>query len=469
MLSISLVIQKILSFVYFSYLATRLGVEQTGLYFFALSFITMLAVFVDLGMNNTLIKQVAKEPQQTNRYFSQSVLIRLGLGVLMYLVLIALSFGLGYELLTRQALYLAGLIMIVDSFTLMFYSFWRAHHNTIYEAIGNILFQASLLIAGGVVLYLTGNLLLALLALLLASLINFSFALTRLVTKLKIKLTWVWDKAFAKTLLLMAMPFAWAGIFSRFYGYLDTFLLKTMVGDMALGYYSLPYKITFVWQFIPLALVASLYPAFTTYYQTDKTKLANLFNKTFIYLLVVAVPLSLGLSLLAKPIFLNIYGIEYLPSAYALQILVFTLPFLFLNFPIGYLLNACDKQVRNTINIFIVMLISLAGNLIFIPKFSFVGASYVSVFTTLVLFVLGLSVARKLVQINWRSLGINLLKLIVCSAGLVGVIMVLGDQTHYLLTILSSGLIYIMLVLLTKLVSWEEITGLVKAFRSNNQ
>lgn len=467
MLSISLVIQKILSFVYFSYLATRLGVEQTGLYFFALSFITMLAVFVDLGMNNTLIKQVAKEPTESSKYFSQAVLIRLGLGVIMYLVLLGLSFLLGYEVLTRQALYLAGIIMVVDSFTLMFYSFWRAHHNTVYESLGNILFQVSLLIVGGVVLYLTGNILLALLALLLSSLINFSFALFKLISKLKIKFRPVWDGAFVRTMLLMAMPFAWAGIFSRLYGYLDTFLLKTLVGDAALGYYSLPYKITFVWQFIPLALVASLYPAFTAYYQTDKDKLAKLFNKTFIYLLVIAVPLSLGLSLMSGSIFLHIYGTEYLPSAAALQVLVFTLPFLFLNFPIGYLLNACDKQVRNTINIGIAMLISLIGNLIIIPRFSFVGASYVSVFTTAVLFILGFIVATRVVKINWKNLGINILKLIVCSAGLIAAILLTANNIHYLISIVISGLVYIVLVLVTKLVSWAEVVGLIKAFKNS--
>jgi O-antigen/teichoic acid export membrane protein len=265
----------------------------------------------------------------------------------------------------------------------------------------------------------------------------------------------------------MAMPFAWAGIFSRLYGYLDTFLLKTLVGDAALGYYSLPYKITFVWQFIPLALVASLYPAFTAYYQTDKDKLAKLFNKTFIYLLVIAVPLSLGLSLMSGSIFLHIYGTEYLPSAAALQVLVFTLPFLFLNFPIGYLLNACDKQVRNTINIGIAMLISLIGNLIIIPRFSFVGASYVSVFTTAVLFILGFIVATRVVKINWKNLGINILKLIVCSAGLIAAILLTANNIHYLISIVISGLVYIVLVLVTKLVSWAEVVGLIKAFKNS--
>ncbi|MFW0837765.1 MAG: flippase [Candidatus Komeilibacteria bacterium] len=465
MLTGSLIVQKILSFLYFSYLATRLGVDQTGLYFFALSFITMLAVFVDWGMVNTLIKQVAKEPEKTSHYFSQALLIRVLMSGLMYLILWVLSLLLGYDLLTRQALHIAGLIMVADSFTLLCYGFLRAHHNTGFEAIGNILFQLALVIIGGLVIFYNAHILLALLALLFASLVNLGWAASRLFIKLKIIIIWQWDKALTSRIFSLALPFALAGIFSRLYGYLDTFLLKQLIGNTALGYYSLPYKITFVWQFIPLALVASLYPAFAHYYKTDRMILNKIFNQTLIYLLLLSTPIAIGLSLLANPIMVSIYGVTYQPSASALSILIFTLPFVFINFPLGYLLNACDRQKINTRNIFIAMLISLAGNLLLIPRFSYIGASIMSIISTFILFLLGLYYANKIIQWQWSVLLPRLGKLLVALGGMAGVILLTMHSWHYLLTILAASFIYLGLIIITRLVTLSEFYRLLKFFK----
>ena len=59
--------------------------------------------------------------------------------------------------------------------------------------------------------------------------------------------------------------FALAAIFAKIYAYMDTFLIKIFLGDEEVGFYSVAYKITFALQFIPLAFVAALYPAFSNY------------------------------------------------------------------------------------------------------------------------------------------------------------------------------------------------------------
>ncbi|PIR80598.1 flippase, partial [Candidatus Kuenenbacteria bacterium CG10_big_fil_rev_8_21_14_0_10_39_14] len=47
--------------------------------------------------------------------------------------------------------------------------------------------------------------------------------------------------------------------------------------------------------------------------------------------------------------------------------------FLFINFPVGYLLNACNKQLTNTINLGVTVLVSVVLNILLIPRFSYVG------------------------------------------------------------------------------------------------
>ncbi|MFH1667990.1 MAG: flippase [Candidatus Komeilibacteria bacterium] len=466
-LTASLLIQKILAFIYFSYLATQLGVSQTGLYFFSLSVVALFSVFIDFGIINTIIKEIVKYPEKINTYFSNTIVLRLIFGLVIYSILIGIVFFTTMNSLTKTALLIAGIIMLIDSFTLLFYGFLRSYHNTIYEAFGNILFQIILLIFGIGILMTKPEVLLVLAALLIASFSNLVYSLTRVVKLIKPQFTWQIDWLFVKKLLIIALPFALAGIFARGYGYLDTLLLNILGDQMAVGYYSLPYKITFVWQFIPLAFIASVYPAFSAFFKTDKVSLSKLFHKVVIYLLMISLPIAIGLSLMAKSIFINIYGLDYLPSAYALQVLILCLPLLFINFPVGYLLNACNRQVQNTINIFIAMIVSLICNVILIPLYSFIGAAYVSVVTTTLLFVLGFYYVLKIIQIDWAWFLKKMLKLILCVALMAAFILLIGNQVNYLFVILFAAIIYLISIFVFQLITWGEIKYLYQSIIPN--
>ena len=461
-LTASLIIQKVLSFIYFSYLATQLGVNQTGLYFFVLSMVGICSIFIDFGLINALIRETSKQPEKANKYYRYAIIIRLLLAFIVLIIFYTFTLLSGYDLLTQRAMFIAGIIMTIDSFTLLFYALWRAHHNTAWESLGNIIFQVVLLIIGGLVVYLSQSIIFALLALLLASTLNFLLAYFSSHIKLHLDFKWEIDYSIIKKILLIALPFALAGIFSRIYGYADTFLLKNMIGDTALGYYSLPYKITFVWQFIPLAAIATLYPAFSNYYIENKEKLAILWQKSSIYLLAISLPLSIGIYIFSPVIFLQIYGIEFVPSSCALQLLIISLPLLFLNFPIGYLLNAAGMQNRNTLNIFIAMCISIIGNIILIPHYSYIGASMMSIISTMSLFVFGISQIRHIIKINYMSLIKDLARIIIAVIGMIAIILIIGPSLHYLLSMVIAGMVYIVLILVMKLISIGEIKASIK-------
>ena len=67
-------------------------------------------------------------------------------------------------------------------------------------------------------------------------------------------------------MIAFALPFALAGIFTKVYSYIDTVLLSSFLGSKAVGYYSIPSKITFAFQFIPMAFSAALFPAMSKFF-----------------------------------------------------------------------------------------------------------------------------------------------------------------------------------------------------------
>jgi len=340
LLLLSLVIQKILSFIYFSYLATRLGVQQTGLYFYILAITAVTSVLLDFGLNNLLIREIASDRNNQNKYLTNAVLLKI-----IYLILVNSLFFIIYFFgffgtINNLALGLAVLIMNVETITIFLYSLQRSIHITIYESMGNIIFQTSLLLLGYLALRQFPQVTVALSCLLVAAFVNFSFAAWQ--TK-KSSFNFVVkfiDYIFLKDFFILSWPFALMAIANRIYGYQDVFLLRALAGEQAVGFYSLPYKITFVFQFIPLALIAALYPAFSYWWQQNHEQLMNLFERSVTILLLIVCPIVISIYYYSTDIMLLIYGWPYYPAANILQLLILSLPFIFINFPVGYLLNA---------------------------------------------------------------------------------------------------------------------------------
>jgi len=145
--------QKIISFAYFTVLARNIGVENTGKYFFALSFTTIFVVFVDLGLTSVLVREGAKAKEKIQNYFSTVLSIKMFLGILTYIAAIITINLMGYQIETRHLVYLSAVTMLFDSLHLSVYGTLRAYGNLKYEAIGTICSQFLTMILGTCFLY----------------------------------------------------------------------------------------------------------------------------------------------------------------------------------------------------------------------------------------------------------------------------------------------------------------------------
>lgn len=462
--TLALILQKLISFVYFSIIAVKIGAANLGSYSFALYFTTIFAVLIDIGISNVLVREVSKKPEQSQIYLSGALALKIPLALFSYALVVVLINLMGNPPLIKQLVYLAGVIMALDSFTLTFYAFLRARQNLRWESLGTVIFQIIVFASGLIVISLTRDLRWLIMAVLLASLFNFLFSGFLVRVWLGLKFFTASSKEFVKKLFFLTLPFALAAVFTRVYGYLDTVLLHQLINPSAAGFYSLPYKITFSLQFMPMAFIATLYPAFAYSYSKsiaepdngsaadirraeqaqaeEKERLSRLFEKSLVYLCFIAIPITLGLIALAKPLILTFYTAEYAPSILTLQILAASLPLLFLNFPLGSLLNACDRQTRNTAHIGIVMVVNAVLNIILIPKYSYLGAAVASGLSTLLMFCLQAYVAGQIVKISSKFLFEKIFPVIVAGLAMFAALEYFKATVHFLILIPVGAIIY---------------------------
>jgi O-antigen/teichoic acid export membrane protein len=461
-LTLALIGQKIISFTYFTILANNLAPEQLGKYYLAISLTTIFAIFIDLGLINVLTREVAKRPYESNKLLANVLSLKIPLSILTVGAVILTTYFLGYETLTRYLVYISSISMILDSFTTTFFAVSRGHHNLLYESISSILFQLIVMGFGLWALYSGFGLLYIMLALAIASLFNFIYSFLILRFKIGVKINLQYDKEFLWTLIKLTIPFAGYAIFQRLYTYLDSVLLSILASEMYVGIYQIPFKIIFALQFLPLAFVASLYPALSHYWIHNKKQLLISFKRSLNYLMIISVPIIFGTIVLADKIIM-LFDSAYSQAILPLQIIIIALLFIFLNYPIGSLLNACDRQKRNTYNMGLTVVLSVFLNLILIPMYQAVGAAITVLISNAFMFFLGLYYSSKIMNLKLKSNFIVFLKTLASAVIMASLVYYLKSYFQVIILVLIAILVYFIFIFIFKAIKREDVFSIYRA------
>lgn len=448
--------QKIVSFLYFTLVARSIGVEGTGKYFLALSFTTIFVVFVDLGLTNVLVREAAKVKEKMQSYFSTILSVKIILGILSYIVMVIAAHLLGYDLELRHLIYLSGVTMLFDSLHLTIYGVLRAIGNLKYEAVSIVGSQLITLGLGSFFLFNNYPLIFLILAFTVASLCNAVYATVMLFHTYRIRLYPSFDKAVFAHVGRIAIPFAIAAIFARLYSYADSIILSKLMDEQAVGWYSIPYKITYAFQFIPLALVAALYPRFSECFVKDKARLRFLFEQGIKYLLLIVVPIAVGIGVLAQDIIVTLYTEAYLPSVLPLQVLLAGLVFSYLSFPIGAFLNACNKQITQTVIVGSVFVVNIAANILLIPHLGVVGAAAAALVGNVVLTIAGYSIAPRITAIRHTFFVTTIVRVAVAGSLMGLCVWLVNGYTHFVVSIIAGAIAYPLLLFATRAVTVQQ-------------
>jgi O-antigen/teichoic acid export membrane protein len=444
-------------------------VSGTGKYFFVVSFTTIFSIVVDLGLSSVLIRETAKKKEVAEKYLGNVLGAKAILGVVAYLAVVLAINLMGYPAETKLMVYLSGIVMLLDSFNVTFYAVFRGLHNLKYESIGVVAGEIVIISFGSVSLMLGAPLYFLILALLCGSVFNFFYSFGLLWKKTDIRPRFEFDKNILLTIFKIAYPFALAGIFVKVYSYLDSVLLSKIVGDAAVGFWSVAYKITYAFQFIPMAFSAAIFPALATYFVSDKTMLRKTFERVVFYLAILAVPISFGIFALAEPLILKLYGMAYAASVLPLQIAVFAVIFIFLNYPIGALLNATDRQMTNTTIMGVCMAIDVVLNVILIPRISFLGAAISMVVYHSLMFIFGLIFANRVVSYNKKFLFGSLFKIVISAGAMSAAIIYLRPYVYWLFLVPIGGAVYFGLLFLIRGMAWRDVINIFKALKKEEQ
>jgi len=454
-------VSSLLSIVLSISIARFLGAAIFGGYSFVIAFVALLSIFLDLGYETLLIRDVAKEKLKASTYVNNIISIRIILSILIFGVIFLIINILNFPENVKILIYLFGFSQIINSLSNIFRVTFRAFERMDFEAAVNIFTNILRCSIGLLLLFLGYGLMAIALVFLFSAIIDF-FISYLICEKRFVKIKTQFNLSFFKDTIKIALPIGAIAIFGLIYVRIDTVMLGFMKGDAVVGWYNAAYALILGFSPIPLIFMNALLPHMAYTYSKSKDSLRKVHEKSFKFLFLFGLPITIGIFLLADRFILLFYGQDFLNSVTALRILSFDVLLKFLYLCIWFVLISAEKQNKLVIICGGGALLNIILNLFFIPELSLVGAAMATIITEAFILFMYLYLASKS-KLNIPIIKIIFKPLIACSA--MAFFIYYFDHLNLYTLIIISIIIYLLIIYILKGFSKDEINLIKKLIR----
>lgn len=384
-------INKVVDLAFVALVLHNLGPDGNGRYAFAVTIWLYTKAFTDFGLGVLTTRDVARDHSLANSYLGLTTLLRLVLWVAALPPLAAITFSFWHfgdpVNISVLAIVFLTLSIIPDSYSdaanAIFNAFERMDLPAILTIIKNLLKVAIgiAFILGG-----WGPAGLALTALLTNLITAGLFG--RLLRVLNVQPTWhlPWEQA--RQLLRDAAPLLLNNLLAGLFFRVDAFVLSPTRGAAEYGAYDAAYKFLNLVLLIPQYFTLALFPHLGRLATQRDGAFAATYTLALKLLIFMALPISVATTFLAPDLIYWLGGREFLPDAgLALQILIWFLPFSYVNGMIQYVLIAAGQQRALLPAFILTALFNVITNLLFTPQFGFRAAAIITIGSEVVLLI----------------------------------------------------------------------------------
>ncbi len=360
---------NVLQLVFFTLLGQWFEAEGVGVYQTALTFVTFLSVFANFGLSFYLLTELSKDTNDPRHVAGRVYALRL-VSVITMTVLgtgYILAFRLDETPLYLWAVLLLGLHEIFLWLGDVFMADFKAHERMHVPALLMVLLKTVSVGLSVAALVIWKDLILAFAAYPLAAGVYFIAAFllrSRSFGFPKLEFRGM-GAVFAANL-----PFGVALVLNDALFKQDIFIMDGLAGKEAVGFYSPPLKILFFFMGFSLALQEAIIPALVELWNRDRKEMPVKAAKFLGGLLLLSLPVSAGLFIVAKDLMILWLGEGFIRSVTVLQWVCWTAVLAMAQAVFGAMLTATGRQKERTIVIGITLAFAIITNLILVKLFA---------------------------------------------------------------------------------------------------
>jgi O-antigen/teichoic acid export membrane protein len=445
-------------------LMTRyLGTEQFGWYITAITFLQFIGILIDFGLIPVTAQMLGEEVYEEKILLDNLLGFRLVTAVVFLALAPFIALFFPYPPLVKMAIAMSTISFVSIAINQVFMGYFQKkltmYIHAIAENIGRIV-----LIIGLYLVMTQGQGFLWVMVAVIASNLAFTAALIIGAAR-QTKLGLRFDLPIWKAITIKMWPVATAVIFNVIYLKGDTIVLSIYGSQSDVGLYGAAYRVVDIVSQLAMMVMGVLLPLMAAAWATGKKEvLQHHVQQGFDAMMLFAVPVTIGVYVLATPIITLVAGPNFIEAGIPLTLLAIAIFGVFVGAIFGHIAVAIDKQ-KETLPIYVTnAIITLIGYVIVIPRYGMTGAALMTIFAEA---YTGILLYIKIHAYLPFQLRYHVLIKIFAAGTIMGwCVYFLSKEMHVLLVSMFGALIYAAGILLFKAISKEtlnEIISLKKA------
>jgi PST family polysaccharide transporter len=361
------------------WVARYLGPEQFGLFNFAAAFVGMFGAVAGLGLQGVVVRDLVREPSSKEEILGSAAALQLVGGFVAYGLILTTIFWLRPDdALAKTIVAILGSMMLfkASEVAVCWFESQVLSKFTVWVQNGTFLIFAFV----KVLLILKGAPLVAFAWVTMAE--GVAVALMMLIVlgvrgprarQLRVTVERV------KSLLADSWPLLLSGMAVMIYMRIDQIMLGQMLGDGAVGIYSAAVRISEIWYFAPIAIVASVFPTILEAKKRDEKQYYHQLQKLYNVMTFSSIAVALPMTFFSDRILVLLYGVDYVEAGPVLAIHIWAAVFVFLGVASSKWFLSENRQLLGLQRTVLGAAVNIILNFLLIPISGPIGAAFATV------------------------------------------------------------------------------------------
>jgi len=381
-------------------MARYLGVLGFGEYSTAMALVQLFAIVADFGLY-----QIALQLLPLNKWSETKVISGIWtLRIILAVVCLALGWALvliipGYSWHIRLGTGILSVAIFGVSLQQILASLYQKHLRMWIPTLAELGGKALNLVLLALVVVLNMNFYWLLASIALPSLLQTLW--TWLGARRLTEIHWDYDWEFFKEILKRAWPIGVSIMLGMLYFKMDTVILSWYYSQTEVGIYGASYRILEVLNSLPYLFIGLILPVLNAAWsEGNHERFQRVLQKAWDFSWILIWPMIIGGFLLSDQIINLIVGRDFAAAGPILQILLIAVGALFIGQLFTGAVIALNKQKLMLRYYLLVTVVALMGYFIFIPRFSYWGAAWMTVAAEISIALAGLGIVLRFAKIK---------------------------------------------------------------------
>jgi O-antigen/teichoic acid export membrane protein len=354
--------------------ARHLQPANYGLLNYALSLVALFTVFSTLGLEAIVIRELVKGERKENEILGTSITLRLVAVVVVIIVLFTFTFLSSTDQLTNNLIYIIAIGSLFEVTGVIDY-FFQSHVASRYTVISQVIALVGISIFRVVLVFID------------APLIWFAWTTTIDAALIALGLLFFYHKngnvmsawrftwSSARLLLSDSWPFIFQSLAITVYMKIDQLMVKWMLGNAATGNYGVAVRLSELWNFIPMAVCASVLPAILNARLRNKELYENRVQLLYDLMVAMAICIAIPFTFFGDWIVGIMFGEAYAEAGTLLTLYIWSGVFIFLGIANGKWIISENLQVLRMYSLVVAAIMNIILNYFLIEMIGLHGAA----------------------------------------------------------------------------------------------